>query len=95
MFSKIRNLRIAAKFNLVIIIAISLLLIGGVLESINSIKMTDRAEKMYKEQTTPLSIINKLSSLDHDINNLILEGLFAGGDYQETEEKIAIKEEEK
>lgn len=77
MIKKIQDFSISGKFYLLIFMAIVFLILNGGFGSYNSAKMAERAERMYEQQLIPSHTLNELTSIDHQTNNLILDGLFA------------------
>ncbi|MGM0922957.1 MAG: methyl-accepting chemotaxis protein [Bacillota bacterium] len=76
MIRKLQDLKISTKFYLLIFIAIIFLILSSTLGNVNSMKMTERAERMYEEQIIPSQYLNELIGIDRQMNELILDVFF-------------------
>lgn len=75
MLRRIRDLKVANKLFLLLFISILSLLISLTIGNMNSMNMKKRAEALYEEQMIPSFILNQLSNLDNEMNQLVREGL--------------------
>lgn len=94
MLRRIRDLKVANKLFLLLFISILSLLLSLTIGNMNSMNMKQRAEALYEEQMIPSFILNQLSNLDNEMNQLVREGL-STNEFSKLEESIKKINDEK
>ncbi|MCM3160789.1 methyl-accepting chemotaxis protein [Metabacillus litoralis] len=94
MIKKVQDLNVSTKIYFLIFIAIIFLILSGTFGNLNSTNMSGRAQKMYDDQVIPSQLLNKLTGMDQQINEYILDVFFTV-ESEEIEDKIKDADQQK